>query len=280
MTAISADWLARGAERSLRSAVKAAAGLADVVRRPSTGVVILLYHRVGARSPTSVDLPAALFEEHMASLRAHHDVVTLEDALGALRGERPGPCVAVTFDDGTADLVEVALPILQRHGIPSTWYIATEFVDEQRPFADDGTPLTWSALREATSTGLVSVGSHTHRHRLLDRATGPEIDDELTRSIDLIAEQLGRPPLDFAYPKALRGSAAAEVAVKARFRSAALAGTHANVVGQTDPYRLARSPIQVSDQHLWFRRKVRGGMGLEDDLRRLVNRRRYVGATT
>jgi hypothetical protein len=30
----------------------------------------------------------------------------------------------------------------------------------------------------------------------------------------------------------------------------------------------------------WFRRKVAGGMGLEDDLRRLANRRRYASATT
>lgn len=277
---MSAERLTHGAERALRSAVKAGAGLADLVRRPAAGVVILLYHRVGARSHTSVDLPTALFEEQMAALAGGHEVVSLDNALRTLRGERVGPCVAVTFDDGTSDLVELALPILVRHQIPSTWYVATEFVDEQRPFADDGTPLTWAALRDATSTGLVSVGSHTHRHRLLDRATEAEIDDELTRSIALIADNLGQPPLDFAYPKALAGSPAAERAVREHFRSAALAGTRANVVGRTDPYRLARSPIQVSDRRRWFDRKVGGGMGLEDDLRRLVNRRRYVGAAT
>jgi hypothetical protein len=30
----------------------------------------------------------------------------------------------------------------------------------------------------------------------------------------------------------------------------------------------------------WFRRKADGGMRLEDDVRRVVNRRRYVGAVT
>jgi peptidoglycan/xylan/chitin deacetylase (PgdA/CDA1 family) len=271
--------LAPRADRALRTAVKVAAGAADVVRRPASGAVILLYHRVGARSETSVDLPADLFDDQMATLASHHRVVSLEEALGVLRGEQPGPCVAVTFDDGTSDLAELALPILVRHRIPATWYVATSFIDEQRTFPDSGTPLSWWALRDACSTGLISVGSHTHRHLLLDRASETEVEDELTRSISSIEDNLGRTPLDFAYPKALLGSPAAQDAVRLRFRSAALAGTRANVIGRSDPHQLARSPIQVSDHGAWFDRKVAGGMGLEDSLRTRLNRRRYVGST-
>ncbi len=84
----------------------------------------------------------------------------------------------------------------------------------------------------------------------------------------------------FAYPKAVMGSAAADAAVRKRFDSAAVAGTRVNPYGATDPYRLARSPIQVSDGMRWFRRKVAGGMRFEDDVRRIVNRRRYASATT
>jgi hypothetical protein len=76
------------------------------------------------------------------------------------------------------------------------------------------------------------------------------------------------------------GSPAADAAVRARFDSAAVAGTHVNPYGTTDPYRLARSPVQVSDGMRWFRRKVAGGMRFEDDVRRLVNRRRYATSTT
>ena len=78
----------------------------------------------------------------------------------------------------------------------------------------------------------------------------------------------------------MAGSAAADAAVRARFRSAALAGTRPNPYGRTDPYRLARSPIQRADGMSWFRRKLDGGMALEDRLRTLANRRRYAGATT
>jgi hypothetical protein len=76
------------------------------------------------------------------------------------------------------------------------------------------------------------------------------------------------------------GSPAADQAVRARFRSAAVAGTRPNPFGATDPYALARSPVQRSDGLRWFERKVAGGMALEDALRRLLNRRRYASATT
>jgi peptidoglycan/xylan/chitin deacetylase (PgdA/CDA1 family) len=220
-----------------------------------------------------------MFDEQMAALAHTGNVVSLEAALQALRDEPHEPCIAVTFDDGTADLVDVALPILVRHRIPSTWYLATSFIDEQRPF-ESGPPLTWPAVREACSTGFVSIGSHTHRHRLLDRAADTEVADELDRSIGSITENVGSPPLDFAYPKALLGSSGAQAAVRSRFRSAALAGTRANVAGRADAYQLARSPIQVNDGKVWFERKVAGGMAFENTMREAVNRLRYAKAAT
>jgi peptidoglycan/xylan/chitin deacetylase (PgdA/CDA1 family) len=186
----------------------------------------------------------------------------------------------VTFDDGTADFVDHALPILVRHCIPATLYLATWFAESGENFPPDAPPVSWAGLDDACSTGLVDVGSHTHRHQLLDRLPEAEVCDELDRSIDLITERLGRPPLDFAYPKALPGSPAADRAVRERFRSAAVAGCKPNVPGFTDPFALARSPIQVSDGMRWFERKLAGGMAFEDDLRRGLNRIRYQGHRT
>jgi hypothetical protein len=115
---------------------------------------------------------------------------------------------------------------------------------------------------------------------LLDRLPATDVDAELDRSIALITEEIGRAPRDFAYPKAVLGSAVAERAVRARFRSAAVAGTRPNAYGDSDVYRLRRSPVQVSDGQRWFERKARGGMAFEDELRQRLNRHRYAGATT
>jgi peptidoglycan/xylan/chitin deacetylase (PgdA/CDA1 family) len=267
----------------VRRLVKSAAAAADTVRRPGSGVVVLIYHRVSGGSGLELDLPLDLFEAQAAALAASGRVVPLGDALARLADPvatgGPAP-VVLTFDDGTVDFVDRALPVLERHRLPVTLYAATSFIDEGRAFPGDGCPVSWQGLADARATGLVEVGSHTHGHRLLDRLPPSEVAGELDRSIALIAEHLGQPPLDFAYPKAVAGSAAADRAVRARFRSAALAGTRPNPIGATDPYRLARSPIQRSDGQRWFERKLDGGMAAEDALRRRLNRWRYAAATT
>ncbi len=271
------------ARRLLGQAVKATAAATDAVRRPPPGVVVLIYHRVGTGTASEVDLPIDRFDEQMAWLARHRRPVGLDEALDLLeRPEPPAgpPPVVVTFDDGTADFVDHALPVLARHRVPATLYLATDFAEQQRTFPPDGTPVTWSALADALTTGLVTVGSHTHTHALLDRLPADQVADELDRSVELIGEHLGVVADHFAYPKAVPGSPAAEDAVRARFRSAALAGTRPNPYGTTDPHRLARSPVQVSDHTTWFRRKAQGGMAVEDGLRRALNRRRYADATT
>lgn len=266
----------------IQQLVKWTAAAADTVRRPR-GLVILIYHRVGGHTPVSVDLPRSLFGEQLAALAAGWEPVTIDAAAELLTGPTapPGPPrVCLTFDDGTADFVEEALPELVAHRTPATLYVATDHVESGRTFPDHGRPVSWTGLRDALSTGLVTIGSHTHTHRLLDRVGGPEAAAELDRSIGLIEDRLGVACHHFAYPKALPGSPAAEQEVRRRFRTAALAGTRPNPYGRTDPHRLRRSPVQVSDGMRWFRRKAAGGMALEDDLRVLRNRRRQAGTVT
>ncbi len=277
---------ARARARGLaQGALKWASAGADRLLAPPRGVVVLIYHRVGRRSQLEVDLPTGLFAEQVAALAECGRAVTLDAGLAALDGPAPAPHagpdpVVVTFDDGTADFAEVALPVLVEHGVPVLLYVATDFVDSGRDFPDRGTPLSWAALADAVATGLVTIGSHTHTHALLDRADPPAVDEELDRSRALIRDRLGVDALHFAYPKAVAGSPAADRAVRARFRSAAVAGTRPNRYGATDPYCLHRSPVQLGDGLRWFEHKVAGGMRVEDDVRRLANRVRYAGAAS
>ena len=268
---------------ALSTAVKHAAAGVDRVRRPPAGVVVLAYHRVQGGSSMAVDLPLGLFRDQVAELAASGAVVDLDTAVAVATGtvaDPPERTVAVTFDDGTADFVEHAVPVLVEHRVPVLLYVATDFLERRVPFPHDGVPVSWAALADACSTGFVRVGSHTHTHVLLDRVAPDVAEFELRRSMELVQERIGRPAHHFAYPKAVAPSPDVEAVVRRRFRSAALAGTRPNPIGATDPHRLARSPVQRGDGLRWFRAKVAGGMAAEDQLRRLVNRRRYAGATT
>ena len=259
--------------------VKRIAAVASRVRAPSPGVVVLIYHRVGGDSGLELDVSVRRFAEQMAWLAERGGVTTLDDALttlGDVNRPRVDP-VVVTFDDGTQDFVDEAVPVLARYGIPATLYLSTAFVESGEPLPYGAPPVSWAGLRDAVSTGLVTIGSHTHTHSLLDRLPPQELARELDEPSRLIERELEVTPRHFAYPKALAPSPAAEAAVRARFLSAALAGTRPNPYGATDVYRLARSPIQASDGMRWFRAKAEGGMALEDDVRRVLNRVRYRG---
>jgi peptidoglycan/xylan/chitin deacetylase (PgdA/CDA1 family) len=276
-------WGVRTGQQGARRAVKEAARFRDEVIPPRHGVVALCYHRIGELSDAAeIDLPTSMFADQMAMV-ADRGVQRIDDALDALRSPEP-PATdksVVTFDDGTSDFVDVALPILVQYRIPAVLYVATSFVEHQRAFPDCGKPLSWAAIEDALSTGLVTIGSHSHNHALFDRIDRTTADNELRTSIEVLFARVGVLATHFAYPKALLPSdAAIERIVRDSFSSAAIGGTHANRYGETNPYRLARSPVQRADGLRFFEQKLRGGMQLEDDVRRLANRVRYLGVHT
>lgn len=269
----------------MRTAVKMVAAAADVLRTPPPGVVVLAYHQVGGPRPAEVNLSPELFGAQLDLLVERADVCTLDDAVAGLDRATPAaggpdrPRVVVTFDDGTADFVEMAVPALVERGLPVTLYLASGFVDDQRSFWDDGTVVSWAALRDAHATGLVAIECHTHDHVLLDRVDPAVARADLDRSIERIATEIGVAPRHLAYPKARAASPVVLPLVRARFRSAAVAGGRTNRPGLTDPFALARTPVQVSDGVGWFARKVAGGLALEGALRERLDDRRYVKAS-
>ncbi|PLY40765.1 carbohydrate esterase family protein [Janthinobacterium sp. ROICE36] len=93
---------------------------------------ILIYHRVLARPdplfPGEVD--ARLFERQLRLLKRFYAPLSLYDAVQRLQdGSLPPRAACITFDDGYADNAQVALPLLQRHGLHATFFIATAYLD-------------------------------------------------------------------------------------------------------------------------------------------------------
>jgi len=244
----------------------------------ATGVVVLAYHRVGERTNSPVDMSTSMFRRQLAHLAACAGTVSLDQALGVLSADHVlrFPTV-LTFDDGTADFVDVVLPMLVELRVPATLYVSTAFVDSRAPYPSDGVPISWNGLREVVSTGLVTIGAHTHNHTLLDRCDVATARAELDMCNTRIADELGITVEHFAYPKAVRAHGAVEAEVQWRYRSAAVAGTRPNTPRTFDPHHLLRSPIQRTDGWEGFIRKLEGGMRTEDDARRLLNRVRYLG---
>ena len=95
-------------------------------------LLVLIFHRVlDQPDPLRTKIgDAAVFNWQMELLRRHFNVLPLGEAIDLMsRNSLPARAACVTFDDGYADNVTVALPLLQRHGLPATFFIATGFLD-------------------------------------------------------------------------------------------------------------------------------------------------------
>ncbi len=109
------------------------AGLKCLSRAGSSArLSILIWHRVlPAPDPMFPDaLHAARFEATAAWLARWFNVLPLTEAVRRLRdGSLPERAAAITFDDGYADNLAVAAPILARHGLPATVFVASGYLD-------------------------------------------------------------------------------------------------------------------------------------------------------
>lgn len=260
----------------LRSLVDRASTVVDRVCPPPPGITLLIYHRVGGGTDGAVDVPVAEFRAQLARLAADCRVLTLEQAVAELAAGAPvADGVVVTFDDGTADFAEHALPALVEAGVPATLYLASGFVDSGRSFPWGAPPLSWPALRDAVGTGLVTIGSHTHDHLVLQHLDPAVARDDLLRSIETIGERLGDRPAHFAYPKAVAAPAAVEHEVRSLFRTAVLAGNRVNTGRDLDLHRLGRSPVRRGLTPEDFACLATGGGRLVGGLRAAVAQVRY-----
>jgi peptidoglycan/xylan/chitin deacetylase (PgdA/CDA1 family) len=100
---------------------------------------ILIYHRIlKDRDWMRPDEPTAEeFDLQMQILKRHFNVLPLREAVHKLKnGDLPKRTACITFDDGYADNLTVAQPILKRHGLPATVFVATGYLDGGRMWND------------------------------------------------------------------------------------------------------------------------------------------------
>jgi peptidoglycan/xylan/chitin deacetylase (PgdA/CDA1 family) len=170
----------------------------------SNRLLILIYHRVHPRPdpmfPGEVD--ARRFDQQMALLRRHCNPLPLAEAVERLkRGQTPPRAVAITFDDGYADNATVALPILQRHGVPATVFVATGFLNGGRMWNDTIIESVRRALGDSldlapVGLGVEPLGPEATRGALAERIIKSVKDLhplERSQKVDALRDAIGQP---------------------------------------------------------------------------------------
>lgn len=259
-------------DRLARQVVKAAAAATDPILGRLAGPRLLVYHQVDAGLGRQMEVTGAHFERQVAWLVEHCTVVSLEEAWE--RRAEPGAdrLVVLTFDDGYDDMYRLAYPLLRDAGLPFTLYLTTHPTESGEPLMPGGgaEPIRWDQVAEMGSSNLMTLGAHTHRHPDLRHLDGPGIERDLDESNKLIANRLGVEPRHFCYPYGF-WSPQADGPIRDRYETAVL-GSGPSFGAQTAPHLIPRVPVQLSDGFVWFVRKVRTGLRLEDRLRRRLKR--------
>ena len=167
-----------------------------------------MYHSVSdapAASTRALSVRPAMFGAQLRYLRKQgFSGLTFGELCQRRRSGQPLPArpIVLTFDDGYADLIEEALPIMIEQGFPATVFVTTGWLRDAARYAA-GTPLdrmlSWGQLAELSSAG-VEIAAHSHSHPQLDQISEPRLRVELAGSRRLLEDRLGHPVCSLAYP--------------------------------------------------------------------------------
>jgi peptidoglycan/xylan/chitin deacetylase (PgdA/CDA1 family) len=192
---------------------------------------ILMYHSISASTeldPHRIRVHPDRLDRHLRLLRrlGLRGVSQTELVRAVDRGEAAG-LVGLTFDDGFADFLTTAVPILERHGMTGTVYVvagnmgATNSWDTGPQF-----PIMDADQVRAVAAAGHEVGSHTLTHARLAGADPAVLAAEVGDSRSLLEDVLQTEVPGFCYPYGAYDAAAADAVRAAGYDNASVTGDY------------------------------------------------------
>lgn len=233
------------------------------------GCVAILYHECNRE----------LFERHVRFLKAHYNIISLEELVDAIKKKSllPKNSVVITFDDGYKSLYTDIFPVVKEYGVPVTIYLTTGTIGTKKDFwwgvaerlekdvealkklpheerarllesgkQEGGNPiaLNWDEIREMDKCEWVEFGSHTLTHPILTTQDANSSSREIRESKKIISEKLGHPVKSFSYPNGDFEESHVEEVKKAGYTSAITVVPGLNTAS-TDRFRLRRVAVDL-----------------------------------
>jgi len=221
--------------------------------------VVLLYHRVADldSDPQRLAITPSRFAQHLELLtRCYRPLPLKELATRARAGTLPDRAVAVTFDDGYADLIENAKPLLDRFDVHATLFVTTSLLGSTREFWWDDLERLLLTPGNLPSALTVAIGERTRTWDLDEGSsyTAGQRRMHAAWDVESSANPTTRHDVYRQLHRLMRDASAAEreqaLGALAAARSATSTGrqTH-RVLSQDEVVRLAKDPLVAIGAH-------------------------------
>lgn len=181
-------------------------GAARLVRSRGPRTVILCYHSINP-ADSYLAIPPDAFRAQLQWLKDNGFTFHTVSQLAADLSPSDRPRVVLTFDDGFADNLTLATPIMKELGATGTVFVTTglvqgvdRIVSPMRKMTQYDQPfLTPAQVRELHAAGI-EIGGHTHTHGNLALLDNDQLARELGDSKAWLEQTIGGPITSFAYP--------------------------------------------------------------------------------
>lgn len=239
-------------------------------RRPR----ILMYHmvqphRAGAKF-NGLRVTPERFETQVRWLRKQGFSFYTVSELWAQWDKLPERAVAITFDDGYADNLHYALPILARYDAKATIYVVVDrhgrdWSTYKKAHHNSGelareAKLSDDEVRHLVASGRIEIGSHTLTHCNLATTHVDAKRHELLASREQLEALTGMPVRSFAYPFGIYSAADVLLAREAGYETAVTTVEGIDtLIPRPEPLDLQRVKVSGKDNRLAFVMKMRGG---------------------
>jgi peptidoglycan/xylan/chitin deacetylase (PgdA/CDA1 family) len=219
------------------------------VRSP---IPILAYHSLD-ESGSVISLSPEIFRCQMEFLHSRgYRVYTVSEYAKLIKGGEKiaTPAVVLTFDDGFANFLTEAAPVLREYGYRATVYIPTDFIGQRSAFTSlvDLPILSGSEIRNLAGEGF-EIGSHSLSHSNLTRLAMNQVRNEIERSKGELENLIGKEVRTFCYPRGDYNHEIAELGKDAGYQAAVSLrpGNRNSITAIYTLYRIAIGPRDSID---------------------------------
>ena len=234
---------------------------------------ILMYHMISEPRPglrfNGLRVSPRMFERQLQWFQRHGwQSFTVSGLLEA--GDRlPDKAFAITFDDGYADNLLQALPLLKKYNCKATLYLVVDRFDRdwsvgRKAHHDDGELVSEAKLSEKQvqvllESGCIELGSHSMTHANFLNLSKGEALHELQASKRSLEAQFGVDVTSFAFPFGLYTAEHIDLVSSAGYQSAVTTEEGIESLQNANRLELKRIKISGKDNWLAFLVRMRGG---------------------